>query len=279
METQTQKVKAEQFRELHQGPRVLVLANVWDVATARLVEEAGFQAIATSSAAVANSWGFPDGQQISRTEMLSVVERIAKRVQVPVSADLEAGYGDSDEAVAELARGLIEAGAVGLNFEDGTGDAQNPLFPLERQVERIKRLRESSDSQGVPVVINARTDVHLAEVGEPAARFEQAVRRANAYRKAGADCLFIPGVRDRETIRLLVREVEGPLNILAGSGTPPLEDLGRLGVARLSFGSWPFRAAMGLFRKFLREVSKRGTFATLEAEPISYADLNRLMEG
>ena len=279
METQTQKVKAEQFRELHQGPRVLVLANVWDVATARLVEEAGFQAIATSSAAVANSWGFPDGQQISRTEMLSVVERIAKRVQVPVSADLEAGYGDSDEAVAELARGLIEAGAVGLNFEDGTGDAQNPLFPLERQVERIKRLRESSDSQGVPVVINARTDVHLAEVGEPAARFEQAVRRANTYRKAGADCLFIPGVRDRETIRLLVREVEGPLNILAGPGTPPLEDLGRLGVARLSFGSWPFRAAMGLFRKFLREVSKRGTFATLEAEPISYADLNRLMEG
>jgi len=277
MEKKSQSAKAEKFRELHRGSKLLVLANVWDVASARLVEDAGFRAVATSSAAVANSWGFADGQQISRAEMLTVVERIASHVQAPVSADLEAGYGDSDDDVGELARGLIAAGAVGLNFEDGTGESQNPLYPQERQVQRIKVLREVSESAGVPVVINARTDVYLREVGDPASRFEHAVRRANAYRKAGADCLFVPGVRDREAIRQLAKAVDGPLNILATPGTPPLGDLSRLGVARVSFGSWPFRAAMGLFRKFLREVSKRGTFAALEAEPIPYADLNKLM--
>jgi len=278
MEIQTQKEKAERFRGLHQGSKLLVLANVWDVATARLVEEAGFRAVATSSAAIANSLGYPDGQQISRAEMLRVVERIANHVELPVSADLEAGYGNSDEAVAELVPAMIAAGAVGLNFEDGTRDAPNPLFPVERQVERIKRLRAAADAAGVPVVINARTDVYLAEVDEPVTRFEHAVKRANAYRQAGADCLFVPGVRDRETIRQLVKSVEGPLNILAGPGTPPLEDLHRLGVARVSFGSWPFRAAMGLFRKFLREVNKRGTFSAIEAEHPSYADLNQLLE-
>ena len=278
MGIQAQREKAERFRELHRGPRLLVLANVWDVVTARLVEEAGFRAVATSSAAIANSHGYPDGQQISRAEMLSVVGRIASHVQLPVSADLESGYGDSDEAVAELAPAMIAAGAVGLNFEDGTGDAQNPLFPVERQVERIKHLREATDAAGVPVVINARTDVYLAEVDEPPTRFEHAVRRANAYRRAGADCLFVPGVRDGETIRHLVKSVEGPLNILAGPGMPPLEDLSRVGVARVSFGSWPFRAAMGLFRKFLREVNKRGTFSALEAEHLSYGDLNKLLE-
>ena len=278
MEIHKQALKAERFRQLHHGPQVLVLVNVWDVATARLVEEAGFPAIATSSAAVANSWGYPDGQRISRVEMLSVVERIARRVQLPVSADLEAGYGGTDEAVTELAYAMIAAGAVGLNFEDATGDARNPLFTVEQQVEKIQRLREVASALHVPVVINARTDVYLAEVGEPETRFEHAVRRVNAYRQAGADCLFVPGVRDGETIGRLVKAVEGPLNILAGPGTPPVTELARLGVARVSFGSGPFRAAMGWFRRFLHEAREPEALAALSEYAIPYSELNKLFE-
>jgi len=278
MEIRKQAEKAERLRELHRGPQVLVLVNVWDVATARLVEKAGFQAIATSSAAVANSWGYPDGQRIGRGDMLSVVERIARHVHLPVSADLEAGYGGTDEAVTELACAMIAAGAVGLNFEDSTGDAQNPLFPVEQQVERIRRLREVSNAIRVPVVINARTDVYLAQVGEPETRFEHAVRRMNAYRRAGADCLFVPGVRDGEIIGRLVKAVEGPLNILVGPGTPPVAELARLGVARISFGSGPFRAVMGWFRKFLQEACEPGALTALAENAIPYNDLNGLLE-
>jgi 2-methylisocitrate lyase-like PEP mutase family enzyme len=278
MEIRKQAEKAERFRQLHHGPQVLVLVNVWDVATARLVEEAGFRAVATSSAAVANSWGYPDGQRISRADMLSVVERIARHVQLPVSADLEAGYGGTDEAVTELAYALIAAGAVGLNFEDATGDARNPLFPVAQQVERIQRLREVSNAIHVPVVINARTDVYLAQVGDPETRFEHAVSRVNAYRRAGADCLFVPGVRDGEIIGRLVKAVESPLNILAGPGTPPVTELARLGVARVSFGSGPFRAAMGWFRKFLHEAREPEALADLAGDAIPSSELNKLME-
>lgn len=146
MEIREQAEKAERFRQLHHGPQILVLVNVWDVASARLVEDGGFPALATSSAAVANSWGYPDGQRISRREMLTVVERIARHAELPVSADLEGGYGETDEAVTELAVATISAGAVGLNFEDGTGDLRNPLLPVEKHVERIGRFAKSQPS-------------------------------------------------------------------------------------------------------------------------------------
>lgn len=278
MEIRKQAEKAERLRQLHHGPHILVLVNVWDVATARLVEEAGFPAVATSSAAVANAWGYPDGQRISRGDMLSVVERIARHVELPVSADLEAGYGQTDEAAAELAFAMISAGAVGLNFEDSTGDPRNPLLPLEQQVERIKRLREVANAIRVPVVINARTDVYLAEVGEPEARFEHAVSRVNAYRQAGADSLFVPGVVDGQIIGRLVKAVEGPLNILAGPGAPSVAELERLGVARLSFGSGPFRTVMGWFRKFLHQVREPAALATLTGDAIPYREMNELFE-
>lgn len=278
MEARKQAEKAEELRQLHHGPNILVLVNVWDVASARLVEEGGFSAIATSSAAVANSWGYPDGQNITRAEMLSVVERIARYTQIPVSADLEAGYGGTEKAVTELANNLISAGAVGLNFEDGTGDPGSPLFPLEQQVERIRRLREVADARGVPVVVNARTDVFLAQVEEPETRFERAVARVNAYRGAGADSLFVPGVVDGEIIGRLVKAVQGPLNILAAPGGPTIHELERLGVARVSFGSWPFRALMGWFRKLLQQVGDPGALTVLAGDAIPYAEMNKFFE-
>lgn len=228
---------ARQLLILHQEPRILVFPNVWDVASAKLVERAGFPAVATSSAAIAFAHGYPDGQRIRREEMLAAVARIAESVFVPVTADLEAGYGTSLEEIARTAEELLEAGAVGLNFEDGTGDAANPLADVAEQTERIRTIRETGKRAGVHIVINARTDVFLDEVGEPASRFENAVRRANAYREAGGDCLFIPGVQDAETIGKLVKAVHGPINILAGPTAPPMGELERLGVRRVSFGS------------------------------------------
>lgn len=254
-----------------------MLANVWDVASARLVERAGLKAIATSSAAIANSLGYPDGERISRAEMLGVVRRIASEVELPVTADLEAGYGDRPEDMAETAKAMIEAGAVGLNLEDGTQDALNPLVKTELHAGKITRIREAGLSLGVQVVINARTDVYLAGVGDPASRFERAVERANAYRRAGADCLFVPGVYDRETIGRLVKAIEGPVNVLAGPATPPIRELERLGVRRVSFGSWPARAALGLFARFARELSEQGAFSTLGDWAIPYPELNALL--
>ena len=278
MLAKTQAEKSAEFLKLHDGPRPLVLANVWDVVSARLVERAGFPAVATSSAALANSLGYPDGQRISREEMLAVVARIAAKVSVPVSADLEAGYGWSLEDIAKTARGLVEAGTVGLNFEDGTSDPEKPLADVAGQVEKIKCLRSTGERLGIYIVINARTDVYLDDVGEPAARFDHTVRRLEAYRQAGADCLFAPGVHDAETIGRLAKSVGGPLNILAGPMTPPIAELARLGVARVSFGSWPMRAVMGVFDRFVHELRDRGTFSTLGDAAIPYPEMNKLVD-
>jgi 2-methylisocitrate lyase-like PEP mutase family enzyme len=273
-----QAEKAAKLLGLHQGPKMLVFPNVWDVASAKLVERAGFPAIATSSAGIAFALGYPDGQRIRREEMLSVVARIAARVSVPVTADLEAGYGESLEEIAHTAEGLIEAGAVGLNFEDGTGDRAKPLAEVADQMARIRTIRQTGERAAVHIVINARTDAFLDQVGEPALRFDETVRRANAYREAGADCLFIPGVQDAETIGKLVKAVHGPINILAGPAAPTMGELERLGVRRASFGSWPMRAATTHFDRFVKELSARGTFASLDKEAVSFRDFNKLYE-
>lgn len=275
-ELSQQQAKARQFRELHRGPRALVLPNAWDVASARIVEEAGFPAVATTSAGVAFMLGYPDGEQISRAEMLDMVARIARAVRVPLTADLEAGYGERPEAAAMTARGAIEAGAVGLNFEDGTDDPAHPLTDLALQVERIAAMREEADHAEVPLVINARTDVYLLSVGPPEARYQEAMRRAQAFKDAGADCVFVPGLRDAELIRRFAAELKFPLNILAGPGSPSIAELEKMGVARVSLGSGPMRAALGLAKRLAEELKISGTYHALEGAP-SHGDVNRLM--
>src|ERR1700758_274990 len=185
-----QQEKANAFRAMHRGP-ILLLPNVWDVASARIVEEAGFGAIATTSAGVAFSLGYPDGQRITREEMLARVARIAKAVRVPVTADVEAGYGMRPEDAARTAREVIEAGAVGMNLEDATNDHARPLVDLSLQLERIHAVREAALKTGVLLVLNARTDVYLLKVGEPGRRYEEALQRLVAFRDAGADCVFL----------------------------------------------------------------------------------------
>lgn len=259
--------QAEILRALHQGPDILVLPNVWDCASARIVEEAGFPAIATTSAGIANALGYPDGQRIARDEMLAAVRRISRCVAVPVTADLEAGYGDIEATAA----GMAESGAVGLNLEDASGD-------VAEHVRKIAAVRRVGRDIGVHFVINARTDLYLDGVGDPATRFDRACERLRAYRDAGADCLFIPGVTEEETIRRFVAALRFPINVLAGAGTPPIPRLQELGVARVSLGSGVARAALGLTRRIVRELRSRGTYEEMLRGSMPYAEANRLFE-
>jgi 2-methylisocitrate lyase-like PEP mutase family enzyme len=266
--------KAARFREMHNGPGILVLPNAWDVASARIFEEAGFPALGTTSAGIAASLGYPDGERVSRDEMLAVVQRIAQAVSIPVTADLESGYGDSVADVERTARGALAAGAAGLNLEDARARS---LLDIAQAAERVRAVRRVADEAAVPLVINARTDVFLLQAGPPETRFNEAVRRANAYRDAGADCLFVPCALDAATIESLVRAIHCPVNILALAGVPSISELERLGVARVSTGSGPMRATMSLTRRIAEEL-KHGGYAWFSGSGVTHAAVNRLME-
>jgi len=276
MESATLREKADGFRKLHAGPGIFVLPNVWDVVSARVVEGGGFPALATTSAGVAWAHGYPDGERIGRDEMLAVVRRIARSVQVPVTADMEAGYGTTPEAAAETARGVIAAGAIGLNLEDGTDEGGAGLVDVTLHVERIRAAREAGAAAGVPIVVNARTDAFEIKEWTPAQRLAEAVRRANAYHAAGADCLFVPHVSDAETIARLAREIEGPLNVIAGPPAPPIPELARLGVRRASLGPRLIQATLGLLRRAAAELRDRGTYEAMN-DLIPFAELQRVV--
>ena len=277
MDIAAQARKAETLRKLHGGPGMLVLPNAWDVASACVIEESGYPAIATTSAGVAFALGYPDGQRISRDEMLGVVARIARAVRVPVTADMESGYGITPGDMAETAKAIVNAGAVGLNFEDVTGDTESSLVETPLQVERIRTIREASAAMGVSLVINARTDVYLMPIGPEATRFERTVERLRAYRAAGADCVFVPGLVDRGLIEKLVKSVDAPLNILVTAGCPSIPELQKLGVARASIGSGVMRATLGLVRRIGKELLETGTYSAVFDGSIPYAQINEMM--
>jgi 2-methylisocitrate lyase-like PEP mutase family enzyme len=272
-----EQAKAASFRVLHSGREILLLPNVWDVASARLIEESGFKAAATSSAGIAFSLGYPDGQRISREQMLAVIARIAKAVRVPVTADVEAGYGKTPEDAGRTARAVVEAGAVGMNLEDAIGDSPSVLVELPLQLEKIRAVREMASRLRIPLVLNARTDMYLLQIGDPAERYDETVRRLSAFREAGADCVFAPGLRDAPTIGRLVADLKCPINILAGPGSPSVPELAKLGVARVSLGSATMRATVGCLRRIAQELKATGTYANLEDAP-SHAEMNRMME-
>jgi 2-methylisocitrate lyase-like PEP mutase family enzyme len=277
MDKKVQAQKAALLKKLHQGPKILVMANAWDVVSARIVEEIGFPAVATTSAGVAATLGYPDGQRVSRDEMLEVVARIARAVEVPVTADMEAGYGLAPAEMAETARALIEAGAVGLNLEDITGDDQSSQVELGLQLEKISAIRETSAAAGVPLVINARTDIYLMPIGPQETRFARTVERFRAYAKAGADCVFAPAVKDSETIAKLVKAVGAPLNILLMPGAPNLNELEALGVARASIGSGLMRATLGTARNIAKAMFEHRDTEAIFTDAVSYAEVNRLL--
>lgn len=275
----SQKDKAIQFRSLHMGSPILVLPNAWDAASARLLEYAGFPAIGTTSSGVAATFGYPDGQRLSRELLIGMTAHITRVVDCPVSADIEAGYGNTIEEVVRTVQAIIEAGAVGINIEDSLKQQEKALVDVSFQVELIQALRRLGESMDIPLVINARTDVFLLAIGDPAGRFEHAVRRANAYRQAGADCLFFIGVSDASTIGQLVQATDGPINILAGPKSPSIPELTQLGVARVSFGSGLMRAALGELRLVAQELLEHGTYQHMAEKGLSNAELQRLWRG
>jgi 2-methylisocitrate lyase-like PEP mutase family enzyme len=278
MDIRAQALKAEQLRKLHTGPRILVLPNAWDVASARVLEELGYPAIATTSAGVAFALGFADGQRITRDEMLEMVARIAHGVRVPVTADMEAGYGITPKDTEETAKAVVAAGAVGMNFEDVTGSDESSHVDTALQVEKIRTIRKVSLSLGVPLVLNARTDIFLMPIGPKETRFERSVERLRKYREAGADCVFAPGVHDAETIAKLVKAVQAPLNILLTTGSPSIKELERMGVARASTGSGVMRATLGLVRRIGKELAETGTYSSLQNGAIPFAEVNGMLE-
>jgi 2-methylisocitrate lyase-like PEP mutase family enzyme len=274
----SQSEKAELLLKLHDKGASLLLPNAWDCASARLFEEAGFPAIATTSGGIAFAYGYPDGQQISRDEMLQAIARIVAAVQIPVTADIEAGYGPTPVDVATTIQGVIAAGAVGVNLEDNTGRFQ-PLYALEEQVERITAAREAATRAGLGLVINARIDTYLFQIGAEETRLEETLRRARAYLEAGATSILVPAVLDPSLIQVLVREIPGPLNILAGPGGPSAPELFRLGVTRISIGSKAMVATMGLIRDIARELREQGTFEQIALHPYRHAEASKLFAG
>jgi 2-methylisocitrate lyase-like PEP mutase family enzyme len=190
---------------------------------------------------------------------------------------MESAYGTTVEHMAETTRALIAAGAVGLNLEDVTGDDESSHVDLALQIEKIRAIRETAASLGVPLVLNARTDIYLMPIGEAATRFERTVERLRAYHRAGADCLFVPGLSDRETIAKLVGALKAPLNILIIPACPSLSELEKMGVARASAGSAVMRATLGLVQRIGKEMLQSASCKTLFDGAIPYADINRMM--
>jgi len=275
----TNHEKAQRFLDLHRGPNVLVLPNAWDVASALMLSRLGFPAIATTSAGIGFTRGYVDGEHIPREETIAVVRMIASIVDIPVTADVEAGYGRDPAVVAETIRQAIGAGAVGANVEDSTkGDLKDkgrPLFDLDFAVERYRAARAAADSIGIPFVLNARIDCFLC-MGKGPEVASETISRGNAYVEAGANCVFVPGVTSPETIGLLAKEIGAPINVLAAPGIPTIKELRDLGVARLTFGSSLARAAYSEAVRVAKEARDHGTF-TLATGTITKDDLTQML--
>ena len=267
--------KAEAFRRLHDKNGILVLPNAWDVPSARIFEDEGFLAVATSSAGMLVSLGYPDGEGIPFSEFVYAVGRIARVLSVPLSVDVVGGFGDSPEEVARSVKVVIEAGAVGINIEDFEHSSKR-LLPVERQLERLRGLIRLRKETGIPFVINARTDAIRFAAGGEGAKMREAVRRARAYRDLGVDCVYPMGLSGADSISAFVKALDFPINVMVRMGLPPVPELKRLGVARVSFGPSASYAALGLLRRASREVRGKGTYENLTEGAITFDELNAL---
>ena len=255
-----QAKKAQTLLSLHTNGQLLILPNVWNPIGARMLEAKGFPAVATASAAIAESLGYADGEQIKVETMLEAVGRIARSVNVPVTADFEAGYSDTLEGLQENISHLLDTGAVGINFEDSFDDSSR-LRPIPEQVERIKAVREAADRRGIHLVINARADSFFAEgFSSDEERIEDVITRSNAYIQAGADCTYPVGRGDKETLAILRKRISAPINVLATAKTVSLQGLQDLGINRVSFGPYIFRSLLAKMSAMQDEILNMGDY-------------------
>ncbi|MHA7306865.1 isocitrate lyase/PEP mutase family protein [Arthrobacter sp. TMN-49] len=266
----TSNHKTTLFSSLHKAHQPLRLSNVWDVASALIAEAAGAQAIATTSAGVAWSLGIPDGNQLNRARAVDAVARIVKAVKVPVTADIEGGYADSPEGVSLTVTEILNAGAVGINIEDGNSTP-------EQFAEKIVAARKAANHLGMELFINARTDVFLFGNGTEEEQIEDALKRAGLYVNAGADGIFVPGASSGAVIGALVEGVSVPVNVMVGPGSLAVSELGRLGVARVSLGSGVAQAAYAIAHRAAAELFTVGTYDSV-TDCLDYGTLNDLFE-
>jgi len=278
MNAAQQAQQAERFRKMHRGPALLLLPNAWDALSARIFAAAGFAAIATTSGGVSWAIGYADGEAAPWAEVVPATRRIVRAVPVPVTADIEAGFGDTPDAVGKSVREIIGAGAVGVNLEDGTPRRAAPIRTIADAAERIRAAREAANAAGVPIVINARTDLYLRNIGDPAARFDEAVERAKAYLAAGADCFYPIGLADPETIGRLVKALAAPINVNVRAGSPSVAELESLGVARASTASQIALMAAATARQIAEQLKTTGRFDAL-SPAMTQADAQRLFIG
>jgi len=271
----SQVEKAEDFRSLHDRREILVLPNAWDVPSARVFEDEGFPAVATSSAGMLVSLGYPDGEEIPPKDFDVAIRRIARVLSVPLSADVVGGFGDTPEGVARSVRAVIRAGAVGINIEDFVHSTKR-LLPVEKQRAKLRELIRLREALKVPFVINARTDALRYAPGNDDEKLEEAIRRAETYRDLGVDCVYPMGLTDATSISRFVRALDFPTNVMVRKALPTVPELKRLGVARVSFGPAASYAAMGLLRRASREVLEKGTFSSLTEGAINFDELNSL---
>jgi 2-methylisocitrate lyase-like PEP mutase family enzyme len=239
-------------------------------------EDAGFPAVATSSAALAVTLGYPDGERIGKEELFSAVKKIADSLTIPLSVDAESGFGTTESQLTDTIRRVIAAGGVGVNIEDISNFESKTLFTSEAQADRIRTVRTVSNSLGIPLLINARTDAYRYAAGDGLAKLHEAIRRANAYSEVGADCLYPMGLMERDAITMFVKAVNKPVNIMARKGVPSISELERIGVRRLSLGPGPMYATMGLLRKIAQELKQNGTYESMLAGAITFEELNAL---
>ena len=256
----SQAAKAQQLLSLHNNGKLLILPNVWNPVGARMLQAKGYSAIATASAAIAESLGYSDGEQLKLDTMLDMVTRIVRSVDVPVTVDFEAGYSNVIEGLQENITRLLETGAVGLNFEDSWGDSKY-LRPIPEQVERIRAVREIAERRGIHLVINARADSFFADgFSSDEERIEDVITRLNAYIEAGADCVYPVGRGNKETLAILRKRISAPINVLATAKTTSLKELQEMGINRVSFGPYIFRSLLAKMSAMQDEILNMGEY-------------------
>ncbi len=274
MSKETQQKKAQKFLELHSNSELLILPNIWNPIGARILEAKGYPAAATASAAISASLGYEDGEKIKLSTLIDIITRIANSVDIPISADIESGYADSVFELKENIKKVIESGVVGINIEDSANN-DHSLRTIDEQCERIQAVRAAADNQNIHLVINARIDCFLTnDFHSNEERIDESVKRAEAYIKAGADCIYPIGPGDEETVKKLRSRISAPLNIFASSGALSLRKMKALGINRVSFGPNLFRSCLSKFSNIAEELINFGSYDCFSKEMMSKKEVN-----
>ena len=273
----TQQAKAKEFHRLHHNGKLLILPNIWDCLGALLLEDMEYPAIATASASIAFSNGYDDGENIPFNDLLILLKRIANAVNVPVTADIESGYAENDGQLKTNIQQLLAAGIVGINIED-TDKRTRRLLPIEAQSNKIKLIKKTSTEMGVPLFINARTDVYTQpDFDSPESKLEETIKRGAAYKEAGADCFFPLAIQKENDINQLIGQLSMPINILLIPGVPELNVLQASGVARVSLGPSFLKIAIKAMKDLAMQLREQGGLASITGNPITSDYLRSLV--